>query len=90
VQCRLGNLERLVIRVESTEDRRVRIIALTPRRKNLIVSAYKRHSGQIRRVFSELSSEELRCLEVALKKVGKRASALNASGAIRDGSGGRP
>jgi hypothetical protein len=28
-------------------------------------------------VFSELSAEELRCLEVALKKVGKRASALN-------------
>jgi hypothetical protein len=28
------------------------------------------------RVFSELSREELGCLEVALKKLGKRASAL--------------
>jgi hypothetical protein len=30
----------------------------------------------MRRVFSELSPEELRGLEVALKKVGKRAAAL--------------
>ena len=66
----------LVTRVESTEDRRVRIIALTPRGKDLIVPAFRKHSGQMRRVFSELSAEELHCLEVALKKVGKRAAAL--------------
>src|SRR5262249_12077737 len=60
----------LVTRVESTEDRRVRIIALTPRGKDLIVPAFRKHSGQMRRVFSELSPEELRGLEVALKKVG--------------------
>jgi hypothetical protein len=30
----------------------------------------------MRTVFSELSSEELRGLEVALKKIGKRAAAL--------------
>src|ERR1700750_3152114 len=56
----------LVTRVESTEDRRVRIIALTPRGKDLIVPAFKKHSGQMRRVFSELSAEELQCLEIAL------------------------
>jgi MarR family 2-MHQ and catechol resistance regulon transcriptional repressor len=66
----------LVTRVESTEDRRVRIVALTPRGKDLIVSAFRKHSGQMKRVFSELSPEELRGLEVALKKVGKRAAAL--------------
>ena len=66
----------LVTRVESTEDRRVRIIALTPRGKDLIVPAFRKHSGEMRRVFSELSAEELDCLEVALKKVGKRAAAL--------------
>ena len=66
----------LVTRVESTEDRRVRIIALTPRGKDLIVSAFRKHSGQMKTVFSELSTEELRCLEVALKKVGKRAAAF--------------
>jgi MarR family 2-MHQ and catechol resistance regulon transcriptional repressor len=66
----------LVSRVESTKDRRVRIVALTPRGKDLIVPAFRKHAGQMRKVFSELSADELRCLEMALKKVGKRAAAL--------------
>jgi MarR family transcriptional regulator, 2-MHQ and catechol-resistance regulon repressor len=66
----------LVSRVESTEDRRVRIVALTPRGNELIASAFRKHSGQMKRVFSELSPEELRGLEVKLKEVGKRAAAL--------------
>src|ERR1700741_1161961 len=66
----------LVSRVESAEDRRVRIVALTPRGKSLIDSAFRKHSGQMKRVFSELSPEELRGLEVMLKKVGKRAAGL--------------
>jgi MarR family 2-MHQ and catechol resistance regulon transcriptional repressor len=66
----------LVTRVESTEDRRVRIVALTPRGRDLIVSAFREHSGQMKKVFSELSMEELRGLEVTLKKVGKRAAAM--------------
>jgi MarR family 2-MHQ and catechol resistance regulon transcriptional repressor len=66
----------LVSRVESGEDRRVRIVALTARGKDLIVPAFQKHAGQMRRVFSELSLEELRGLEAALKMVGKRAAAL--------------
>jgi MarR family 2-MHQ and catechol resistance regulon transcriptional repressor len=66
----------LVSRVESPQDRRVRIVALTPRGKDLIVPAFRKHSGQMKKVFSELGAEELRGLEVALKKVGKRAAAL--------------
>jgi MarR family transcriptional regulator, 2-MHQ and catechol-resistance regulon repressor len=66
----------LVSRVESNEDRRVRMVALTPRGKDLIVPAFRKHSGQMKRVFSELSPEELRAREVALKKVGKHADAL--------------
>src|ERR1700733_2413685 len=68
----------LVSRVESTEDRRVRIVALTPRGKDLVASAFRKHSGQMKRVFSQLSPEELRGLEVALKKVGMRAAAFMA------------
>src|SRR5258708_31470623 len=66
----------LVSRVESGEDRRVRIVALTPSGKDLIVPAFRKHSGQMRKAFCELSPEELRGLEAALKKVGKRAAAL--------------
>ncbi len=80
----------LVSRIESTEDRRVRIVALTPRGKDLIVPTFRKHSGQMRRVFSELSAEELHTLEVALKKVGKRAAALIEQRGQRDESNGRP
>lgn len=66
----------LVTRVESTEDRRVRIIALTQRGRDLIVPAFRKHSAQMKKVFSELSPEELCGLEVAFKRVGKRAAAL--------------
>ncbi|HEX4279051.1 MAG TPA: MarR family transcriptional regulator, partial [Bryobacteraceae bacterium] len=66
----------LVSRVESAEDRRVRIVALTVRGKALIDSAFRKHSGQMRKAFAELSPEELRGLEAALKKVGKRAATL--------------
>src|SRR5580692_9233902 len=73
----------LVSRVESTEDRRVRIVALTPRGKDLVASAFRKHSGQMKRVFSELSAEELRTLEAALKKLGKHAAALMDAPAVR-------
>src|SRR4029077_16135923 len=41
---RLGE-KGLVSRIESAEDRRVRIVALTPRGKALIDSAFRKHSG---------------------------------------------
>ena len=66
----------LVSRVESGEDRRVRIVALTQSGEDLIVPAFRKHSEQMRKAFSELSPGELRGLEVALKKVGRRAAAL--------------
>lgn len=66
----------LVTRAESSEDRRVRVVALTRRGKSLIVPAFRKHTSQMRKVFSELSGEELRVLEAALKKVGKRAAVL--------------
>jgi MarR family 2-MHQ and catechol resistance regulon transcriptional repressor len=66
----------LLSRVESAQDRRVRIVALSPRGKDLIGSAFRKHSAQMKTVFSELNSEKLRGLEIALKRVGKRAAAL--------------
>jgi len=70
----------LVSRVESAEDRRVRIVALTPRGRTLIDLAFRKHSGQMKRVFSELSAEELRGLDLALKKVGRHAATLMEEG----------
>src|SRR5438477_10177554 len=64
----------LVTRVESAEDRRVRIVTLTSRGRDLIVTAFRKHAGQMKKVFSELSPDELCGLETALKKAGKRAA----------------
>src|ERR1700722_17873470 len=38
----------LVSRVESTEDRRVRMVSLTSRGRDLIVTAFRKHAGQMK------------------------------------------
>src|SRR6266700_7926044 len=66
----------LVSRVESAEDRRIRVVALTPRGKKLIVPVFRQHAAAMKKVFSELSSDELQELESIMRKVGRRAEAL--------------
>ncbi|MGB2668789.1 MAG: MarR family transcriptional regulator [Candidatus Acidiferrum sp.] len=66
----------LVSRVESSEDRRVRVVSLTPKGKRLIAPVFRKHAAEIKRVFADASPKELRALETALKKIGKRAESL--------------
>jgi MarR family transcriptional regulator, 2-MHQ and catechol-resistance regulon repressor len=66
----------LVIRVESPEDRRVRIVSLTPKGKELITPIFRKHAAEIRKVFADANPKELRALETTLKKIGKRAESL--------------
>lgn len=66
----------LVSRAESSEDRRVRIVALTKSGKDLIVPIFSKHSAEIGRVFADASPKELQILERVLKRAGKRAQAL--------------
>jgi MarR family 2-MHQ and catechol resistance regulon transcriptional repressor len=66
----------LVTRLESADDRRVRIVALTKRGKDLIVPIFRKHAAEIGKVFADASPKELRALEGVLKKAGKRARAL--------------
>ena len=66
----------LVSRVESTEDRRIRMVSLTPKGKALIAPIFRRHAEEIRKVFADASPKELRALETTLKKIGKRAETL--------------
>ena len=66
----------LVSRVESPEDRRVRIVSLTPKGKELIAPIFRKHAAEIRKVFADASPKELRALEATLKKIGKRAESL--------------
>ncbi|HTA56939.1 MAG TPA: MarR family transcriptional regulator [Candidatus Baltobacteraceae bacterium] len=66
----------LVSRVESPEDRRVRIVSLTARGRALIAPVFRKHAAEIKRIFADASPKELRALETALKKLGNRAEKL--------------
>jgi MarR family transcriptional regulator, 2-MHQ and catechol-resistance regulon repressor len=66
----------LVSRVENPDDRRVRVVSLTRKGKELIVPIFRKHAAEIRKVFADASPKELRALEMTLKKIGKRAESL--------------
>ena len=66
----------LVSRAECSEDRRVRIVALTPRGKSVITPIFRAHVETMEKVFAGLSRHELRKLEQQLKRVGKQAESL--------------
>ena len=71
-------LERgLVSRAESPDDRRVRVVALTKKGKDLIVPIFRKHSSEIAGVFADANPRELQILESVLKKAVKRAKALS-------------
>ena len=69
----------LVTRVESAQDRRIRIVALTPSGKKLIIPIFRKHAADIRRAFAEIPSNQLEQFERTLKKVGRHAEELSAS-----------
>src|SRR5438132_1266189 len=66
----------LVSRVESSEDRRVRMVALTPRGKRAIRPVFRAHAATMEKVFAGLSTDELRKLEERLKRIGRQAESL--------------
>jgi MarR family transcriptional regulator, 2-MHQ and catechol-resistance regulon repressor len=73
-------LERgLVSRVESSEDRRVRMVALTKAGKDVIVPVFRKHAAEIAKMFSDASPKELEVFETVLKKTGKRAKSLGSA-----------
>src|SRR5205814_4555926 len=60
----------LVSRAESPDDRRVRVVALTPRGKAGITPIFKEHVATIEKVFTGVSCDELRQLARRLKRIG--------------------
>jgi MarR family transcriptional regulator, 2-MHQ and catechol-resistance regulon repressor len=65
-----------VSRIESSSDRRVRTVSLTEKGREMFVPLFRRHAALLKRVFQDVSSEEMQQLEVVLKKIGKRAESL--------------
>src|SRR3954466_7937836 len=60
-----------VSRTESSEDRRVRLVALTLRGKSVITPIFRAHAATMEKVFACLSREEMQQLEQQLKRIGK-------------------
>src|ERR1700730_10187868 len=56
----------LVSRAECSEDRRIRIVALTPRGKSVITPIFRQHVATMEKVFAGLSCDEMRQLEQQL------------------------
>src|SRR5438270_1849231 len=52
----------LVSRAESSGDRRVRVVALTPRGKSVITPIFRAHAATMEKVFSGLSRDEMQQL----------------------------
>lgn len=66
----------LVTREDSAEDRRVRIVALTPEGRKLITRVFKAHEADMEKVMAPLSETERLQLMALLKKLGKHAEAM--------------
>lgn len=66
----------LVSRVELPEDRRIRVVSLTTKGKELIAPIFRKHAAEIRKTFADAGPKELRAFEATLKKIGKRAENL--------------
>jgi len=67
----------LVGRAESAQDRRIRMVALTPRGKSVITPIFRKHVATMEKVFAGLSRDELRELEQHLKRIGRQAESLH-------------
>ena len=64
----------LVSRVDGTEDRRVRVVDLTPRGRKLIEGVFQAHAAQMEVLANGLSARERVQLVQLLKKIGRRAA----------------
>jgi MarR family 2-MHQ and catechol resistance regulon transcriptional repressor len=75
--------KRLVSRTESTDDRRIRIVELTSKGRELISRVFAEHAAAMEAATEGLSGREKAELAELLKKVGKYAEALPKEAAPR-------
>jgi MarR family 2-MHQ and catechol resistance regulon transcriptional repressor len=63
----------LVARLDHPDDRRVRLVELTPEGRALIAAAYERHAADLDAVFGVLSADERVTLVSLLRTLGRSA-----------------
>ena len=70
--------KKLVTRVDSPTDRRVRVVALTPAGRRLIQKLFAQHAEDLERIAGVLNIEDRTAAARALKTLGKHADFLAA------------
>jgi MarR family 2-MHQ and catechol resistance regulon transcriptional repressor len=71
--------QQLVTRTEDAKDRRIRVVALTPKGRKLIEKIFAEHAAKMDALAEGLSAKERRRLVDGLKALGKRAAAESAA-----------
>ncbi|MDP9268634.1 MAG: MarR family transcriptional regulator [Acidobacteriota bacterium] len=64
----------LIVRKSSPRDRRARLIALTPKGRQVAAASFAQHARELEELMSVLSEREKRQVYEALKKVGMSAA----------------
>jgi len=68
----------LIRRTPSTDDRRARVLKLTPGGKRVVEGAFRRHAAELESVMAVLEPDEMRQLHALLKRLGLFAAAAEA------------
>ena len=74
----------LILRTPSSEDRRARILKLSPKGRSVVEAAFTRHATELETVMAVLDQREKRQLHDLLKRVGLFAAAARAAPAASD------
>ena len=65
-----------VSRVESEDDRRVRIVSLTEKGREMFVPLFRHQTALVQQAFQDVSPKEQKQVEDVLKRIGQRADRL--------------
>jgi MarR family 2-MHQ and catechol resistance regulon transcriptional repressor len=74
----------LVLRTPSPEDRRAKILKLSPKGRSVVQAAFTRHAADLETVMAVLDQREKRQLHDLLKRVGLFAAAARAAPAASE------
>ena len=72
----------LILRTPSPEDRRAKVLKLSPKGRTVVETAFRRHAADLETVMAVLNQRERRQLHALLKKVGLAAAAAPRPGPV--------
>ena len=74
----------LILRTSSPDDRRARVLKLSPKGRTVVRDAFRRHAADLEATTAVLTQSEKRRLRALLKKLGLFAAAAEAKTTVSD------